>query len=185
MSVHNGLVRGAPVSCPGPHPSLPRALGTPRPRGTRQMMPQHFTSRESAHNPDLTCKRRALPPGPPAVGMVSVFKRIWLAGMRPSPCRLSPDPPTLAQPQPTTHRQPGTTGESPAAWWHPSSCVSVLEPPPHGGARSKAYLGANDYVWGTTLGPGVGYGTHRPQEQLHKHSSHPAPNGYKPTLIKC
>lgn len=41
-----------------------------------------------------------------------------------------------------THRQLGTTGGSPAAWWHPSSCAYVLEAPPHQAAQKRAYLEA-------------------------------------------
>lgn len=98
MSAHKDLVRGLP----GPAQALPVHLepwAAPRPRAGRQNTAQnHCSSEGHAHNSDLTCKGRALSPGPPAVGVVSIFKRIWSAGTKPSPCRLYLDPPALAQP---------------------------------------------------------------------------------------
>lgn len=178
MSAHKDLVRGLP----GPAQALPVHLepwAAPRPRAGRQNTAQnHCSSEGHAHNSDLTCKGRALSPGPPAVGVVSIFKRIWSAGTKPSPCRLYLDPPALAQPPypPPTHRQPGTTGGSPAAWRHPSSCASVLEPPPRRGARRKAYLGARAQLGalGQATAP-----TRSRSNCTREHSPHQAPNGYR------
>lgn len=62
------------------------------------------------------------------------------------PTPLAPSCPGLAQAHTPTHRWPGTTGGSPAAWWHPSSCASVPEPPPHRQAQSRVCLGGKRTV---------------------------------------
>lgn len=115
-----------------------------------------------AQDLSLTCKGRTLPPSPPAISMFSICERVvnkcepkpqcsrWVCSQHPGErvCHLSPH----------THRHSGTTGGSPATWWHPSSCASVLEPPPHQVAQNRVYLEAEKDCLKNSQGKG--YRTH-------------------------
>lgn len=89
MSAHTSLVRGLPHPARA-HPS-PLGLWPPRAEGGGAAWGQ-----PPSKSPRLTCKGRALSPGPPAVGVVGICKKPRSAGAEPRP---------TAAPSPGPHAQ--------------------------------------------------------------------------------